>query len=270
MQTEGSSQKIAVIGATGRVGSLARGDPRAARARRGGDRAFQGRGRGQRGRPRRRAPGGRDRHRRRHRAFTRPGVGNRVLHHVGTEPPASGRGSRGGADRRRLDHRDRQVPRRLQRGEGGAGAGAAGGAAPGADRASGPVPRVRRSAGGGGRSRTASPTCPRCGPSSWPPASWPRRSPTPPRSRRFQNGRITEVAGPREERLADAAAALLATPGRLGRGPRGPWRTSANPDDPDAAAYAEGAALPNPGRQARRSPVRGVARGGLGQHEPVA
>jgi uncharacterized protein YbjT (DUF2867 family) len=63
----------------------------------------------------------------------------------------------------------------------------------------------------------------------------------------IENGRITEVAGPREERLADAAAALLAARGnsveiREGRG--GPL---APPDDPDAAAYADGAALPNPG-----------------------
>jgi uncharacterized protein YbjT (DUF2867 family) len=64
----------------------------------------------------------------------------------------------------------------------------------------------------------------------------------------IENGRITEVAGPREERLADVAAALFASRGdsfeiREGRQsvlvPR--------PDDPDAAAYAEGAALPNPG-----------------------
>jgi uncharacterized protein YbjT (DUF2867 family) len=60
----------------------------------------------------------------------------------------------------------------------------------------------------------------------------------------IQNGRITEVAGPREERLANAAAALFASRGdsievREGRG--GPL---AAPDDPDAAAYAEGAALP--------------------------
>src|SRR5204862_5076141 len=63
----------------------------------------------------------------------------------------------------------------------------------------------------------------------------------------IQNGRITEVAGPRDERLADAAAALFASRGdsieiRESRG--GPL---AEPDDPDAAAYADGAALPNPG-----------------------
>ena len=64
----------------------------------------------------------------------------------------------------------------------------------------------------------------------------------------IQNGRITEVAGPREERLADAAAALFASRGdsfeiREGRqSALVPW-----PGDPDAAAYAEGAALPDPG-----------------------
>jgi uncharacterized protein YbjT (DUF2867 family) len=63
----------------------------------------------------------------------------------------------------------------------------------------------------------------------------------------IQNGRITEIAGPKEERLADAAAALFASRGdsleiREGRG--GPL---AEPDDPDAAAYAAGGALPNPG-----------------------
>ena len=63
----------------------------------------------------------------------------------------------------------------------------------------------------------------------------------------IQNGTVTEVAGPQEERLAGAAAALFASRGdsleiREGRG--GPL---AEPDDPDAAAYAEGAVLPNPG-----------------------
>jgi uncharacterized protein YbjT (DUF2867 family) len=62
-----------------------------------------------------------------------------------------------------------------------------------------------------------------------------------------QNGNITEIAGPREERLAGAAAALFAGKGdsieiREVRG--GPL---AEPDDPDAKAYANGAALPNPG-----------------------
>ena len=63
----------------------------------------------------------------------------------------------------------------------------------------------------------------------------------------IENGRITEVAGPRAERLADAAAALFASRGdsieiRESRG-----GLLAEPDSPDAAAYAEGAALPNPG-----------------------
>ena len=58
----------------------------------------------------------------------------------------------------------------------------------------------------------------------------------------IENGRITEVAGPREERLADAAAALLAS-----RGESLEIREARQPGDPDAVAYAEGAALPNPG-----------------------
>jgi uncharacterized protein YbjT (DUF2867 family) len=63
----------------------------------------------------------------------------------------------------------------------------------------------------------------------------------------IDDGRITEVAGPQEERLADAAAALFASRGdsieiRESRG-----GTLTEPGDSDAAAYAEGAALPNPG-----------------------
>ena len=64
----------------------------------------------------------------------------------------------------------------------------------------------------------------------------------------IESGRITEVAGPRAERLADAAAALFAS-----RGDSVEVRESResvlvpNADDPDAVAYAEGAALPNPG-----------------------
>ena len=63
----------------------------------------------------------------------------------------------------------------------------------------------------------------------------------------IENGRITEVAGPRVEHLADAAAALFASRGdsievREARG-----GLLSQPGDPDADAYAEGAALPNPG-----------------------
>ena len=58
----------------------------------------------------------------------------------------------------------------------------------------------------------------------------------------IENGRITEVAGPQDERLADAAAALFAK-----RGDSIEIRENRLPGDPDAAAYAEGAALPNPG-----------------------
>jgi uncharacterized protein YbjT (DUF2867 family) len=63
----------------------------------------------------------------------------------------------------------------------------------------------------------------------------------------IQNGKITEVAGPQAERLGDAARVLFASRGdsfeiRESRG--GPL---ADPGHPDAAAYAEGGALPNPG-----------------------
>ena len=58
----------------------------------------------------------------------------------------------------------------------------------------------------------------------------------------IENGRITEIAGPRAERLADVAAALFASRGDSIRSARTAWA-----DDPDAAAYADGAVLPNPG-----------------------
>jgi uncharacterized protein YbjT (DUF2867 family) len=58
----------------------------------------------------------------------------------------------------------------------------------------------------------------------------------------IENGKITEIAGPREERLADVAAALFAS-----RDDSVEIRESPQTDDPDAAAYADGAVLPNPG-----------------------
>ena len=58
----------------------------------------------------------------------------------------------------------------------------------------------------------------------------------------LQNGQISEVAGPQAERLSDAAAALFAK-----RGDSYEIREARMPDDPDADAYANGAALPNPG-----------------------
>jgi uncharacterized protein YbjT (DUF2867 family) len=58
----------------------------------------------------------------------------------------------------------------------------------------------------------------------------------------IESGRITEVAGPQAERLVDVADALFAS-----RGDSIEIREARQPDDPDATAYAEGAALPNPG-----------------------
>jgi uncharacterized protein YbjT (DUF2867 family) len=63
----------------------------------------------------------------------------------------------------------------------------------------------------------------------------------------IENGRITEVAGPQEERLADAAAALFASRGESVAIRESRGGLLAEPGDPDATAYAEGAVLPNPG-----------------------
>jgi uncharacterized protein YbjT (DUF2867 family) len=63
----------------------------------------------------------------------------------------------------------------------------------------------------------------------------------------IENGRITEVAGPQAERLADVAAALLASRGESIEVREQRGGLLAQPGDPDADAYAEGAALPNPG-----------------------
>ena len=58
----------------------------------------------------------------------------------------------------------------------------------------------------------------------------------------IRDGLITEIAGPKEERLADVAARLFA-----GRGDAIEIRESRQPGDPDAEAYANGAALPSAG-----------------------
>jgi uncharacterized protein YbjT (DUF2867 family) len=64
---------------------------------------------------------------------------------------------------------------------------------------------------------------------------------------RIENGRITEVAGPRAERLADVAAVLFAMRGQSVEIRESRGGLFAEPDSPDAVAYADGAALPNPG-----------------------
>jgi uncharacterized protein YbjT (DUF2867 family) len=63
----------------------------------------------------------------------------------------------------------------------------------------------------------------------------------------IENGRITEVAGPRVERLAEIAAVLFANRGESVEIRESRGGLLAEPGSPDAAAYAEGAALPNPG-----------------------
>src|SRR3954454_17227103 len=63
----------------------------------------------------------------------------------------------------------------------------------------------------------------------------------------IENGKITEVAGPRAERLAYVAAVLFASRGDSTEIRESRGGLLAQPGDPDATAYAEGAVLPNPG-----------------------
>ena len=63
----------------------------------------------------------------------------------------------------------------------------------------------------------------------------------------IRNGTITEIAGPHAERLADVAAVLFARRGEAVEIRESRGGLLAAPDSPDAAAYAQGAALPNPG-----------------------
>jgi uncharacterized protein YbjT (DUF2867 family) len=62
-----------------------------------------------------------------------------------------------------------------------------------------------------------------------------------------ENGAITEVAGPREERLAHAAAALFASRGATVEIREVSGGLLAQEGGHDAVAYAEGAVLPHPG-----------------------
>ena len=57
----------------------------------------------------------------------------------------------------------------------------------------------------------------------------------------FDASGTTAIAGPREERLADAARVLVA---RRGLGLR--VEETSDPSDPDSRRYADGAALPGP------------------------
>jgi uncharacterized protein YbjT (DUF2867 family) len=63
----------------------------------------------------------------------------------------------------------------------------------------------------------------------------------------IEDGKITEVAGPRAECLADVARALFASRGDSIEVQESRESVLVPAGDEDAAAYAEGAALPNPG-----------------------
>ena len=58
----------------------------------------------------------------------------------------------------------------------------------------------------------------------------------------FEAAKTTEIAGPREERLVEAARLLAARRGESLR-----IEEQSDPSDPDSERYANGAALPGPG-----------------------
>ena len=107
MQTENRSHKIAVTGATGRVGSYLveilerRGHDVVSIARSKGVDVVSGEGLDEA------LSWGGDHHRYGNRSLARPGGGDGLLHRLGAEPSASRRRGRGEADRRCVDHRHR-------------------------------------------------------------------------------------------------------------------------------------------------------------------
>jgi hypothetical protein len=111
--------KIAVAGATGRVGT--RRASRRRREARGYDVVPMSRSNGvdviTADGPSSSVGGRRPHHRHRHRAFGRGGRCEGVLHHRGPQPAGSRRAGRRAADRRRLDHWLRPLQRRVERGE---------------------------------------------------------------------------------------------------------------------------------------------------------
>ena len=251
-------KKIAVAGATGRVGRHLVDilEARATRSRRSRARAAWTSSPGKVS-PR---PSRRVRHRRRgHRPLARGAGGHGVLHHRGPQPPGGRRAGRRAADRGRVDHRQRPLHRRLRRGEG----------RPRAGELSGPIPaRVLRAAqfhefvaqlmewGARGdatyvpRMRTQLVAARTVAEALADLATASNGTQAP----------ILEIAGPREERLVEMATLLAAR-----RGDAAPIEERrATPATPTRAVYASGGLLPGPGRHPRRPDVRGVARrGGL-------
>ena len=157
------------------------------------------------------------------------------------QPAGGGGAGRGGADGGRLDHRDRPLQRRLQRRQGRAGAHAL----------AGPIPvHIVRAAQfhefvsqlvDWGRQGDVSHV-------------WKMRTQLVAAravaevvvdaalAADFAPGAITEVAGPREESLEEAARLLVAERGEALR-----IEAGLDPSVPDAELYASGGALPGPG-----------------------
>ena len=169
-----------------------------------------------------------------------------ILHLLGAERSASRRRVRRETNRPRLDHRDRQLPGRLQRREGGAGADAARRPASGPNRSRGPVPRVPRAAD---RMDDADGVAHVPEMRTQPVAvRWsPRPSPTPPRSRRSRTAGSRK--SPARGRSGSPMWRLRSSPAEATRSRSaraGPVRWP-SPATRTPTAYAEGGVLPNPG-----------------------
>ena len=169
--------------------------------------------------------------------------GDGVLHHRGPEPAGGRRAGRRAADGGGVDHRHRPLQRRLRRGEARARAGAAGGPDPGARPARGAVPRVRRAAHGVGHAGRRRATCRRCARSSSRRGPSPRRSPTsPPRPTPAPPG-ADPRRSPARARRASSRWRRCSWPGAATRCGS---RASSDPSDPEPALYETGGLLPGP------------------------
>ena len=118
----------------------------------------------------------------------------------------------------------------------------------------------------GGRSRMASPTCPRCEPSSWPPVSSLKHWRTRPRSRRSRTAGSPRSPAPRRSvspMWRQRCSPAEVTRSRSARAVAACWRARR----PRRGRLCGGRRAAQPGRQARRPQLRRVACGDLGDSE---
>ena len=258
MESEGSSQRIAVTGATGRVGSHLveileqRGHNVIPIARSKGVDVVTGEGLDE-------ALAGAEtiidtatgprptRKRRRSSSPLRHGTSSEPAPQPGRSGSSSSRSSASTSSRAATTRRRWRRSRRCSKARCRSGS------------CGGPVPRVRRPLVGW-TIQDGVATCPRCERSSWPPASSPKPSPTPPRSRdpERQDHRDRRPAGRASRRCGRHVLPPEGTPSRSARAvAAGGARRSGR------RRLCGGRRAAQPGREARRPQLRRVARGGL-------